>query len=222
MAEKKEGKHARLDEQKKEYDLKMKVIKEIEKEKAKREKEEERQKQKKREAEMAAAKQKLQVHNEEKKEVLAKQHQAKARQAEAERQRQLEQVKLKKPKVDERQKQGEGKVMEKRMIVEAKKHFLEEKQERLDRVVEQYANRPQVEADQERLIQETAAREIRKNTVQDASDNAKLFQNPGYTVDRLMGDVRYKVSAALFDAGLQNTAYGQQLLQGIGQKQRDR
>ena len=57
-------------------------------------------------------------------------------QAEAERQRQLEQLKQNKPKVEERQKQGEGKVLEKRMIVEAKKHFLEEKQERLDRAVE--------------------------------------------------------------------------------------
>jgi len=125
-------------------------------------------------------------------------------------------LKQNKPKVEERQKHGEGKVLEKRMIVEAKKHFLEEKQERLDRAVEQYSIRPQVEADKERLIQETAAREIRKNTVADLGDNVKLFQNPGYTVDRLMGDVRYKVSTALFEAGLQNTAYGQQLLQGIG------
>jgi len=40
-------------------------------------------------------------------------------------------------------------------------------QERLDKAVENYSFRPQVEGDFERLIAETAAREIRKNTVMD-------------------------------------------------------
>ena len=43
-------------------------------------------------------------------------------------------------------------------------------QARLNTAVENYSFRPQVEADFERLIAETAAREIRKITVRDAAD----------------------------------------------------
>jgi hypothetical protein len=43
-----------------------------------------------------------------------------------------------------------------------------------------------------------------------------LFKNPGYNIDGLMKDIRFKVSTALSEAGLQNTAYGQELLRGLG------
>ena len=43
-------------------------------------------------------------------------------------------------------------------------------QERLDQAVEKYGFRPQVEGDFDRLVSETAAREIRKVTVTDAAD----------------------------------------------------
>jgi len=36
----------------------------------------------------------------------------------------------------------------------------------------------------------------------DKDDKVVLFKNPGYTVDKLMKDMRFKVSAALSDAGL--------------------
>lgn len=75
-------------------------------------------------------------------------------------------------------------------------------QERLDKAVEKYSFRPQVESDFDRLVAETAAREIRKNTVMDAADQVNLFKNPGYTMDGLMKDIRYKVSTALTEAGL--------------------
>ena len=51
-----------------------------------------------------------------------------------------------------------------------KKHFTKDKQERLDNAVEKYSNRPVAEADSDRLIKETAAREIRKNTTVDQSE----------------------------------------------------
>ena len=88
-------------------------------------------------------------------------------------------------------------------------------QERLDKAVENYPFRPQVEADPERLIKETTAREIRKITVRDNADQVKLFSNHGYTIDGLMKDIRFKVSAALSEAGLQNTAYAKQLVSGL-------
>jgi hypothetical protein len=65
-------------------------------------------------------------------------------------------------------------------------------------------------------VQETAAREIRKITVRDAADQVELFKNPGYSMDGLMKDIRFKVSTTLAEAGLQNTAYGQELLRGLG------
>ena len=46
------------------------------------------------------------------------------------------------------------------------------------------------------------AREIRKNTVIDASEKINLFKNHGYNIDNLMKDVRYKLSCFLSEAGL--------------------
>ena len=77
------------------------------------------------------------------------------------------------------------------------------------------ACRPQVEADPERLIQEIEAREIRKGIYMDKADKVQLYSQNGFTADKLMSDVRYKISAALHDAGVQSTSYGNQVLQGI-------
>ena len=55
---------------------------------------------------------------------------------------------------------------------------------------------------------ETKAREIRKNTEMDMADKVDQFKDPGYNIDNLMKDIRYKVQAALGNAGLQGTAYG--------------
>ena len=67
------------------------------------------------------------------------------------------------------------------------------KQDRLDYAVEHYPNRPVVEADENRLIAETKSREIRKNTDMDMADKVTLHKNPGFTTDKLMTDIRYKV-----------------------------
>ena len=49
----------------------------------------------------------------------------------------------------------------------------------------------------------------------DKADKVVLFKNHGFTVNKLMQDMRYKVSAALSDAGLQNTAYAKALMKGM-------
>jgi len=90
-----------------------------------------------------------------------------------------------------------------------------EKQRRLDELVEGYAIRPVVESDANRLIQETKARELRKGTQMDMGDKAQLFKNHGYTIDTLMKDIRFKISAVLGEAGLAKTAYGSQLIKGV-------
>jgi len=48
---------------------------------------------------------------------------------------------------------------------------------------------------------------LRKDLEFDKADQIALFNNPGFTADKLMSDVRYKISAALHDAGLQGSAY---------------
>jgi hypothetical protein len=47
------------------------------------------------------------------------------------------------------------------------------------------------------LIKETASFEIRKMTKVDMADNVVMFKNDGFTVDKLMKDVRFRVNAAL-------------------------
>lgn len=110
------------------------------------------------------------------------------------------------------------KVEQTRELLDARAHEKELQQERLDRAVEGYKFRPQVETDFGRVVSETAAREIRKVTVVDAADQVQLFKNPGYSVDGLMKDIRFKVSTALAEAGLSGTTYGNELIKGLGAK----
>ena len=49
----------------------------------------------------------------------------------------------------------------------------------------------------------------------DKADKVELFKNPGFTVDNLMKDIRYKVSSALTSAGLSNTGYAKNLMSGL-------
>lgn len=91
----------------------------------------------------------------------------------------------------------------------------QEREQRLKEVAEALACRPVVEADEARLLAETEARRIRKDTVNDLADDVQLFKNDGYTVDRLMKDVRYRVTAALGEAGLQDKTYARELVKGL-------
>ena len=71
------------------------------------------------------------------------------------------------------------------------------------------------EADPDRVVKETAAVAIRKTTTLDQGDNIRLFKNDGYTVDKLMKDVRYRVQNALQNAGLQDASYAKELVRGL-------
>ena len=75
--------------------------------------------------------------------------------------------------------------------------------------------RPQVEADPDRVSKETAAVAIRKNTKMDQADALVLFKNDGYTVDKLMKDVRFRVQNALASAGLSGSVYANQVVKGL-------
>ena len=55
-------------------------------------------------------------------------------------------------------------------MLEMRKREAGERQDRIDRAVENYACRPQVEIDRERVQKETEAREIRQQTDLDKAD----------------------------------------------------
>ena len=90
-----------------------------------------------------------------------------------------------------------------------------ERQAKLDEAVEQYACRPQVEIDSNRVISETQTRKIRKETTYDKADKIEIYAKHGYSVDNLMKDIRYRVNAALSNSNLQGTQYGKEVLRGL-------
>ena len=48
---------------------------------------------------------------------------------------------------------------------------------------------------------------LRKGVELDKADKVNMFKNNSFTADNLMKDVRFKISAALHSAGLENTTY---------------
>ena len=132
-------------------------------------------------------------------------------QAAAEEQKEKEkqdQIKAQMPKVQRRQQEQAAKMAERSELLEKRANEMIERQKRLDSAVEQYAIRPQVEADEARLIQETKSREMRKGVKLDKADQVSLFKNHGYNIDNLMKDIRFKINTVLAEAGLSGTSYG--------------
>ena len=107
------------------------------------------------------------------------------------------------------------KLQERNELLEEKRIEGKLRQEKLDKAVEGYAFRPQVEADEARLHRITDAQEIRKNTELDKADKVTFNTNKGFTADKLMSDVRFKISSALHDAGLHNSTYAKEVLRGV-------
>lgn len=56
---------------------------------------------------------------------------------------------------------------------------------------------------------------LRKGVEMDNADKVKMFTNNSFTSDALMKDVRYKISAALHSAGLENSTYAHQVMKGL-------
>ena len=42
-----------------------------------------------------------------------------------------------------------------------------------------------------------------------------MFKNDGFTVDKLMKDVRFRVNAALQGSGMEQSAYAKELMRGL-------
>ena len=126
-------------------------------------------------------------------------------------------IRKNKDNVSKRQADELNKLQDKIAMLEEKKLEPKIRQEKLDRAVENYACRPQVEIDHDRVLKETDSREIRKALEFDKADKVTFDTNTGFTADKLMSDVRFKISAALHSAGLQDSTYANQVLRGLNQ-----
>ena len=98
------------------------------------------------------------------------------------------------------------------------KAIAEENERRLNEIIENYKCRPKIEADEKRLNSitenlENRYRSINKKT--DLDEKVELFNHNGFTVEQLMKDFRYKVSSALYEAGLSNKLATQEALRNI-------
>ena len=58
----------------------------------------------------------------------------------------------------------------------------------------------------------------RKETKYDKADKIELSKKTGYSVNQLMGDMRFKLNMALQDAGIANTDYAREMLVGMSRK----
>ena len=98
------------------------------------------------------------------------------------------------------------------------KALMEENERRLNEIVENYKSRPKVEYDEKRLISITENLENRYHSINkktDLDEKVQLFSHNGFTVEQLMKDFRYKVSSALYEAGLSNKLATQDALRNI-------
>ena len=98
------------------------------------------------------------------------------------------------------------------------KAIMEENERRLNEIVENYKSRPKVEFDEKRLNSITENLENRYHSINkktDLDEKVQLFSHNGFTVEQLMKDFRYKVSSALYEAGLSNKLATQDALRNI-------
>ena len=129
--------------------------------------------------------------------------------------KQTQLIKQNEPKVNQRQQEHINTLEHRVETIQQKAVAGIERQTKLDVAVENYACRPDVEIDRNRVIKETETRLIRKETIYDKADKVEIYAKHGYTVDTLMKDIRFKVNAALTNANLADTSYGKQVLRGL-------
>ena len=207
--------HNNRDEKRVEYEAKLKVIKEIEEE---QKLEIELEKQQKEEDYLRHCEQIKVVatdYKSEKQELAQKELARRRKEAQVHEEQLRQQLISNRPRVEEIRELEGQKVKEKYEMLEEKRNYMQKREERINLAIENYSIRPQVERDPERVTQLTEANTISKGVFMDKADKVELFKNPGFTVDNLMKDVRYKISAALSNAGLSTTDYAKTLMSGM-------
>lgn len=126
-----------------------------------------------------------------------------------------EEVQIKLPIIEKRQKVAETKFVNQLKQKEIIREENLKKQTDLNSIIEKLKVRPKVEVDPERVKQITESLKIRYETKRDEADKVILFDNPGFTIDKLMSDMRYKISTALNEAGLMHCTYSNEILNAL-------
>lgn len=93
------------------------------------------------------------------------------------------------------------------------------KQERINKAIQKYSFRPEIEPSEERLNALTEALIKKKQTKYDKADKIELTKMTGYNINQLMGDMRYKLNTALHEAGLANTDYAREVLNKMSKRE---
>lgn len=91
----------------------------------------------------------------------------------------------------------------------------EENMKRLNIIVENLKVRPKIEIDSQRVKKLTENLKLRYSAKQDEDYKVVLFPNHGFTIDKLMSDLRYKISTALGEAGLLQKEYTKDFLKNL-------
>lgn len=138
------------------------------------------------------------------------------------KQQQEDSVRQRMPVVRRRQVQAKDQFVELYKQKEILKAEKVRNETRLNEIAEKLKVRPQVEVDAERVKKITESLKTRFEMKRDDGDKVILFKNPGFTVDRLMSDLRFKISTALGEAGLLNSGYSNQLLNQLSQNVQQR
>ncbi len=126
-----------------------------------------------------------------------------------------EEIQSKLPQIEKRQIIAEKDFINLQRQKELKREEELEKKNKLNKIIESLKVRPNVESDLDRVKQITEALKIRYETKRDETDKVVLFNNPGFTIDNLMSDMRYKISTALSEAGIVNSVYSNNLLKKL-------
>ena len=135
------------------------------------------------------------------------------------KQKQREEVEAKLPNIIQRHIQSTNMFINNQMHKEFIKEQKEYNEQRLNYIIENYKSRPHVEADPKRLVAITENLQNRymniHGNVKEPDEKAKMFEHNGFTVEHLMKDFRYKVSSALFEAGIQDKQYSKELMRNL-------
>jgi len=126
-----------------------------------------------------------------------------------------EEIKTKLPIIIQRQAVAQGAFIEQYKAKEIKLQKKEEDIIRLNNIVENLKVRPKVDIDPQRVKRLTENLQKRFTTKRDEADKIILFKNNGFTVDKLMSDLRYKISTVLGEAGLLNRNYTSDFLRNL-------
>lgn len=93
----------------------------------------------------------------------------------------------------------------------AKQELVERNRERMETVIAGYKHVPKLEVDPERVKKPTESK-LAKKRERDEGDAVVLYRNTGFTAEGLMKDMRYRLAAALNEAGLAGTEYGKRMI----------